>query len=239
MFTDPGNLPFDGEDIWNAWELSWLEPDGRPSVATAEIRVPANSTNLIESKSLKLYLNSHANERYASSEELAGTISADLAQSAGAKVTVQIFNLESTAGMITKSLPGDCIDVAPYTASENPADAGKLVADRADVREEEIHTHLFRSLCPVTDQPDTGSLLIRYRGPTIDRATLLSYLVSFRNHNAFHEDCVERIFVDVMARCAPDRLTVYARFNRRGGLDINPFRSNFEKVAENLRLWRQ
>jgi 7-cyano-7-deazaguanine reductase len=134
---------------------------------------------------------------------------------------------------------GDCIDDLDVEIDDGSVDANLLQIDVEDSIEESLHSHLLRSNCPVTNQPDMGSVLIRYRGPKIDRASLLEYIVSYRQHNDFHEACVERMFVDIKARCNPEKLTVYARYNRRGGLDINPFRSDFETSAENLRLWRQ
>jgi 7-cyano-7-deazaguanine reductase len=219
------DLPFQGEDIWNAWELSWLAESGKPIVATAVITVPADSTNIVESKSLKLYLNSFAMSHYAAKGELAGIISRDLTE------LTRTYHIADFAG--------DCIDDLDVEIDDGSVDANLLQIDVEDSIEESLHSHLLRSNCPVTNQPDMGSVLIRYRGPKIDRASLLEYIVSYRQHNDFHEACVERMFVDIKARCNPEKLTVYARYNRRGGLDINPFRSDFETSAENLRLWRQ
>ncbi|HEX2139234.1 MAG TPA: NADPH-dependent 7-cyano-7-deazaguanine reductase QueF [Woeseiaceae bacterium] len=230
-------LPFRGEDIWNAWELSWLDRRGKPIAATATFRVPADSPNLIESKSLKLYLNSLAMSRYGSAEEVEAVIAGDLSQSAASPVTVSVAAFPPSGAFA--SLPGECIDDLDVECSAPAVDSSLLECTRTDVVAEELHSHLLRSNCPVTNQPDMGSVLVRYRGRAIDRRGLLHYLVSYRRHCAFHESCVERIFVDIQARCAPERLTVYARYNRRGGLDINPFRSDFEDGAENRRLWRQ
>lgn len=232
------DLPFGGEDIWNAWELTWLDISGKPIVATATIRVPAESDKIIESKSLKLYLNSFAMVRYESRDSVVQLITSDLVDVTRAPVSVMI----STAGHSTTDriavLPGTCIDDHQADFSASVVDSDLLKCGGKTVTEE-LHSHLLRSNCPVTNQPDSGSVLIRYQGPQIDRASLLQYLVSFRQHNDFHEACVERIFVDLKAHCQPQRLTVYARYNRRGGIDINPFRSDFEERAENLRLWRQ
>ena len=233
-------LPFHGEDLWNAWELTWLEPSGKPVVATAVIIVPADSPNIVESKSLKLYLNSLAMSQYASSDEVAGIISRDLSGTTGSEVDISILpaNDSSTARIV--DLPGDCIDDLEVQIDVSAGvDAETLRTVGEASVEEELHSHLLRSNCPVTNQPDMGSVLIRYQGPAIDRESLLRYIVSFRQHNDFHEACVERMFLDIKARCRPEKLTVYARCNRRGGLDINPFRSDFETTAENLRLWRQ
>jgi 7-cyano-7-deazaguanine reductase len=233
-------LPFQGEDIWNAWELTWLEPSGKPFVATAVITVAADSPNIIESKSLKLYLNSFATSQYATSDEIAGVIARDLSQVAGSQLTVSMTPAKELSSGQIADLPGVCIDgLDVQIDATTGVDARMLKTAGGDSIEEELHSHLLRSNCPVTNQPDMGSVLIRYRGPAIDRESLLRYIVSYRQHNDFHEACVERMFLDIKSRCGPEKLTVYARYNRRGGLDINPFRSDFETTAENLRLWRQ
>ncbi len=232
-------LPFQGEDIWNAWELTWLESSGKPVVATATITVGADSANIVESKSLKLYLNSLAMSRYASTVEVAEIIRRDLSRITESEVAVSVTTaIESSTDRID-DLPGDCIDDLDVQIDVSGVDATILKTAGEESVIEELHSHLLRSNCPVTNQPDTGSILIRYRGPRFDRESLLRYIVSFRQHNDFHEACVERMFLDIKNRCHPDDLTVYARYNRRGGLDINPFRSDFESSAKNLRLWRQ
>ena len=229
-------LPFRGVDIWNAWELTWLDPQGKPRVATAEIRVPADTPNLIESKSLKLYLNSFAMTRLESAGDVQRVICKDLRECAGGKVTVKLGDSSATT---IQTLPGYCLDDLAVSCNAFDVDAGLLQADSSAAVEETLHTHLLRSLCPVTAQPDIGSLAIRYRGPKIDRESLLRYVVSFREHNDFHEACIERMFVDIIECCGAESLSVTARYQRRGGLDINPFRSNFEDAPDNLRLWRQ
>jgi 7-cyano-7-deazaguanine reductase len=234
-----GELPFHGEDIWNAWELTWLDAGGKPVVATATIRINAASPNLIESKSLKLYLNSFAMTRYASQDELTTVIAGDLSLSAGDVVDVSITQAGDSMISEIRQFPGECIDAV--TTNDVPAtvDAAVLATAAGPLVTEEIFSHLLRSNCPVTNQPDSGSILFRYRGEKINRQALLTYIVSFRRHNDFHEGCVERMFVDIKESCKPSELTVYARYNRRGGLDINPFRSDFEDSVENIRLWRQ
>jgi 7-cyano-7-deazaguanine reductase len=232
-------LPFGGVDIWNAWELTWLAGTGQPRVATAEIRVPADSPNIVESKSLKLYLNSFSMSRYASIEEVRSAISHDLSRCTGGDVAVNLYAASATEGSASESLPGDCIDDLEVSCDSWQVDAKLLEADAADVVRESLHSHILRSLCPVTSQPDSGSLLISYEGPKIDRASLLRYIASFRQHMDFHEACVERMFMEISARCGISRLSVYARYQRRGGIDINPFRSNFESDVNNSRLWRQ
>lgn len=234
-----GELPFDGCDIWNAWDLTWLGPGNVPVVATAEFRIPASSPCLIESKSLKLYLNSFAMSQFDDAETVASTITADLSASAGDAVSVRIDAVENTEANAVLRLPGHCLDSVDVVCSSWEVDASLLRIASESVVSEELYTHLLRSLCPVTSQPDMGSLVIRYQGPKIDRGSLLRYVVSFREHNDFHEACIERMFMDLMTRCKPEKLSLYARYQRRGGIDINPFRSNFEDSPRNLRLWRQ
>ena len=220
-------LPFHGVDVWNAYELSWLDARGKPVVALAEFRVPATSPNIIESKSFKLYLNGFAQERVESAERLAQTLTRDLAGAAGAAVAVHLSEARArshaVADLAGESLDTQALDIDCY----GPPQADYLTADttRAPVHETLV-SDLLRSNCPVTGQPDWGSVQIAYAGAPIDRAGLLRYLVSFREHSEFHEQCVERIFMDITARCAPQQLSVYARYTRRGGLDINPFRSS-------------
>jgi len=232
-------LPFTGTDIWNAWELTWLDPGGKPVVATATIRVDAASPNIIESKSLKLYLNSFAMTRFESVEEVAAVTTSDLSATAGSDVVVTVTEAAGWADGPASDFPGICIDDAAIGPVPTTVDAGSLVCDGGEDANEELYSHLLRSNCPVTNQPDMGSVLVRYRGPKINRASLLRYIVSYRQHNDFHEACVERMFVDIKKHCSPEALTVYARYNRRGGLDINPFRTDSGDAAENIRLWRQ
>ncbi len=234
-------LPFDGVDIWNAYEISWLNPKGKPVVAVGEFRVPCVSPNLIESKSLKLYLNSFNQTRFAAIGEVQELIAADLGRAAGAPVAVQLTASAGFAGQTIGTLPGRCIDNLDIEVADYRLEPELLAgaANPAQVVTEELYSDLLKSNCLVTSQPDWGSVLIRYRGPKIDAEALLRYLISFRQHNEFHEQCVERIFVDLTRFCAPERLTVYARYTRRGGLDINPFRSNWETEVANRRLARQ
>lgn len=219
-------LPFHGVDIWNHYELSWLDANGKPQVAAAEIRVPAESPCIIESKSMKLYFNSLNFERFAGEAEFLARVTADLSRAAGASVTLQLFRPGAAAALQVTELPGQCLDALPLAVSTFRVDAGLLAADPARTVEETVHSHLLRSLCPVTHQPDWASVCVQYRGPAIDPAGLLAYVVSFRDHPDFHEHCVERMFSDILARCRPQALTVYARYTRRGGIDINPWRSN-------------
>lgn len=232
-------LPFGGTDILNAWELTWLDTSGIPRCATAEIRIPAESPALIESKSLKLYLNSFAMSEYASPEDLAEIIEQDLSAAAGTDVGVTLRRYPGPDTPVPVRLQGRTLDTERGRCDAAEVDPSLLRADPDDAVTEVLHSDALRSLCPITGQPDLGSVLVAYRGPRIDPGGLLRYIVSFRRHRAFHEACVERMFVDIFRRCHPERLTVYGRYLRRGGIDINPFRSNHETEAPNLRLARQ
>lgn len=232
-------LPFDGVDIWNAWEMSWLAANGQPRVATAEIRVPAGSPAIAESKSLKLYLGSFAMTQYASGADVRKLIAKDVGEIVGTPVDVRLDAIANTEGACSGQMPGESLDRVDVSCDAREVDTGLLSADADSVANEELHSNLLRSLCPVTSQPDSGSVLVRYQGPRMDREGLLRYIVSYRQHQDFHENCVERMFVDIQEHCRPGKLTVYARYQRRGGIDINPFRSNFESSPPNLRLWRQ
>lgn len=236
----PGDrMRFAGVDIWNAWDLTWLAPSGLPRVATAEIRVPAASPNIVESKSLKLYLGSFAMSEFTSTDEVAGRIALDLSACAGADVEVGVYPVVDTEGRCVARLAGSCIDDLDIACTDPEVSPALLQADDRTIVTEDLHSHLLRSLCPVTRQPDIGSLQVSYRGPRIDRAGLLRYIVSFREHTDFHEACVERMYDDILERCRPEVLTVHARYQRRGGIDINPVRTNTEVTARNLRTWRQ
>ncbi|GAA0568103.1 NADPH-dependent 7-cyano-7-deazaguanine reductase QueF [Halomonas salifodinae] len=235
---EEGQLPFVGEDEWHAFELSWLNARGKPVVAVARFRLPADSPNLIESKSWKLYLNSFNQTRLESREALIATLEADLAAAAGAPVTVELFGVDDAA-LAPQRLPGDCLDDLDIEVNDYTPSAEHLVVGE-EVVEETLHSHLLKSNCPVTGQPDWGSVLIRYRGPRLDREGLLRYLISYRQHQDFHEHCVEHIFTDLLARARPERLLVMARYVRRGGLDISPWRGTLgETPPLPLRLARQ
>lgn len=216
-----GRLPFIGHDRWHAYELAWLDARGKPVVDTATFLVPAGSPNLVESKSLKLYLNSLNAARFDTAEDVRARIAGDLSRAAGAPVEVAFglppVAVDDPAG----SIDGIAIDVDHY----GPPDASLLAADPGGNAAETLRSELLKSNCPVTGQPDWASIRIGYRGPRIDRAGLLRYLVSFRDHAGFHEQCVEQVFSDLLARCRPQALWVEARYTRRGGLDINPWRA--------------
>lgn len=233
-------LPFRGVDIWNAYELSWLDMRGMPQAAVAEFRIPATTPNLIESKSFKLYLNGFAQEPLANANALRALLQQDLTTAAGDVVEVTL-RAPRIAVHELADLDGESIDALPVAIDDyGPPKADYLHADNdAAVVEKTLVSDLLRSNCPVTGQPDWGSVQIAYRGAPIDREGLLRYLVSYRTHSEFHEQCVERIFMDVMARCAPAKLSVYARYTRRGGLDINPYRSTDAAAPGNPRGARQ
>lgn len=220
-------LPFVGEDLWNAYELSWLDLRGKPVVAIGTFRVPAASKCLIESKSLKLYLNSFNQTRVADAEAVATMIAQDLSAAAGAPVQVVITPLAQQPQRVFGYPQGICLDALPIEVSQYSPQPGLLRADPArEVHDEILYSHLLKSNCLVTGQPDWGMLVVRYSGAAIEREGLLRYLISFRQHNEFHEQCVERIFTDLQRQCAPRELAVWARYTRRGGLDINPFRAS-------------
>lgn len=235
--TQPFNQ---GADVWTCYELSWLNPNGLPQVAIADIVIDFKSENLIESKSFKLYLNSFNQTKFASIEEVEQTLTRDLSQCASGQVLVKIHKLSCYTNQPIVNFAGESIDeqdiqIDSYEFSNqhlNNVAEGEMV-------EEALVSHLLKSNCLITSQPDWGSVQIHYVGKQLNREKLLRYLVSFREHNEFHEQCVERIFTDLMRFAKPEKLTVYARYTRRGGLDINPFRSNFENVPENLRMARQ
>ncbi|HHE9059336.1 TPA: NADPH-dependent 7-cyano-7-deazaguanine reductase QueF [Haemophilus influenzae] len=235
------NQPFTiGTDIWTAYEISWLNEKGLPQVAIADIYLDYQSQNLIESKSFKLYLNSFNQSKFADFNAVQQTMQRDLIECAQGDVKVRLNPVAVYDAQKINHLQGDCIDEQDIeiTSYEFNADWLKdCVSD--EIVEEKLVSHLLKSNCLITNQPDWGTLHIHYVGKKINQEKLLRYVVSFRQHNEFHEQCVERIFCDLMHYAKPEKLTVYARYTRRGGLDINPFRSNFENLPENLRLARQ
>ncbi|TMG85596.1 MAG: NADPH-dependent 7-cyano-7-deazaguanine reductase QueF [Betaproteobacteria bacterium] len=220
-------LPFGGADLWTAYEISWLDALGKPQLAIGRFRIPADSPRIVESKSLKLYLGSFAQEHAAQTSELVRRIEADLARACGAAVAVVLASPADGRATRIVPLPGESLDELAITTDVYEPSPTLLAAHGPEV-DETLRSALFRSRCPVTGQPDYGDLMIRYRGPRIDRIRLLRYLISYRRHAAFHESCVEQMFIDILHRCTPQALTIYGRFLRRGGIDINPFRSNFE-----------
>ncbi|KIH85841.1 NADPH-dependent 7-cyano-7-deazaguanine reductase QueF [Pseudomonas batumici] len=233
-------LPYVGVDFWNCFELSWLLPSGKPVVAIGEFSIPADSPNIIESKSFKLYLNSLNQTPFVDTASLEAVLRADLSAAAGKPVGVRVRRLSEVQAEGVVALPGVCIDDLEINVSDYAHPRPELLrCDESRVVEESVHSHLLKSNCPVTSQPDWGSVVVEYRGAALDHVSLLAYLVSFRQHSDFHEQCVERIFLDLQRLLKPEKLTVYARYVRRGGLDINPYRSTEKVEFQNLRLVRQ
>ncbi|AWM58407.1 MAG: NADPH-dependent 7-cyano-7-deazaguanine reductase QueF [Pseudomonas sp. CO183] len=233
-------LPYQGVDLWNCYELSWLLPSGKPVVAIGEFEIPADSPSIIESKSFKLYLNSLNQSVFESREALVEVMIADLSAAAGKAVKVRLRTLDEVASEGVATLPGRCIDDLDVAIEHyDHPQPELLVCDAGRVVEESLHSHLLKSNCPVTGQPDWGSVVVEYRGAALQAESLLAYLVSFRQHADFHEQCVERIFLDLQRLLQPEKLTVYARYVRRGGLDINPYRSTEAMAVDNRRLVRQ
>ena len=250
-------LPFTGADLWTGYELSWLNPRGKPQVALVQVAVPCETPCIVESKSFKLYLNSFSNSRFASADEVRQRIAADVGaavwqpvasvsqQASGgappSTVGVRLVLPEQFAAQSVQELEGLSLDRLDVECSDYQPAPHWLRADTAESAvTETLTSHLLRSNCPVTQQPDWGDIQISYSGAPIDQEGLLRYIVSLRNHNGFHEHCVERIFMDILRHCRPSRLTVYARYTRRGGLDINPLRTNHPgPLPPNVRTARQ
>ena len=236
---DSSCLPFSGLDIWTAFEVSWLNARGKPNAVIAEFAFQADSPFLIESKSFKLYLNSFNGSKFESQEEVESLMRNDLMMACGAPVDVIIRSLNTPEELLFQ-LPGHNLDGLDIEVTEYQVNPVILEVDsKGEVAYETLNSHLLKSNCLVTGQPDWGSVVIRYEGQPICHEALLKYLISFREHNEFHEQCVERIFIDIMKYCKPKYLTVYARYVRRGGLDINPYRSNYEEEFDISRLARQ
>ena len=230
------SLPFNGEDVWRCYELSWLRPGGLPRIGVLTLRIPCTSPATVESKSLKLYLNGFAHTVFRGARDVETRIATDVEALTGAAIEAEVA--AGTGG----GQPGDftsfCLDELPVVVEHYEPDAGLLIPT-ASVGADAVHTHLFRSVCPITGQPDWGSVAIAWHGALLNRASLLHYLVSYRESAGFHEDVIERIFVDLHAAATATELTVDSRFLRRGGIDLNPYRSTCGNRAPTLRLWRQ
>ena len=245
LALESNNLPFVGEDVWYGYELSWLNKKGKPVVAVAEFRFACTSDNIVESKSFKLYLNSFNQTRFASIKEVEQVLTKDLSKIAGSPAKVSLFGVDHCPALvIAKNLDNCfCIDGEDISIDSYQYDAQLLIqaqkkGERAQI-EEHLVSHLLKSNCLITNQPDWASIYIHYRGKAINHATLLKYLISFRQHNEFHEQCVERIYCDLQQYCQLEELTIFARYTRRGGLDINPFRSSHIEQAPFARTLRQ
>lgn len=235
-------LPFYGFDIWQEYEISWLNLNGRPNVAIGQFIFSCASPNLIESKSLKLYLHSLNNKKFPNYQAVQSLIASDLSNAVSDSVVANItpFHL-ATPTVLTATLSGVCLDELDITINAdhlylNP----KILTQEAGLVDEVLYSHLLKSNCPVTAQPDWATVVVHYQGQKINAESLLKYIISFRNHAEFAENCVERIFVDIQNQCHPSVLTVSAFYTRRGGKDINPIRSTQHDVKpEFTRILRQ
>lgn len=236
----PDRLPFFGFDLWNHYEVSWLNEKGKPVVAVAEISYGCETPCIIESKSMKLYFNSFNNTKFKDAATVAALVKKDIAARVGGDVSVNIIPLSQLQDeKISVGFDGECLDELAVECSSYMVEPSLLKTEAEEV-EETLCSNLLKSNCLVTNQPDWGSVQIAYKGKKINREGLLRYIVSFRNHNEFHEQCIERIFMDIMKHCQPESLTVYGRYTRRGGLDINPYRSTSSKrIPSQQRLYRQ
>jgi 7-cyano-7-deazaguanine reductase len=239
----PNALPFKGWDIWNGFEIAWLNSKGKPMLGVAEFYVPCTSSNLVESKSFKLYLNSFHQTTFESLEKVKETLVQDLSEVTESPVEVRLAPLTNTPLSHISCFEGLCLDDLDIECNIYKIHPDFLTtcvtAHGSEIIEEIVYSNLMKSNCPMTNQPDWASIQIHYVGKKINHAGLLKYIVSFRDQQEFHEQCIEHAFMDIMSRCAPKKLTVYARYTRRGGLDINPYRSTEDTFPKNIRLLRQ
>lgn len=239
MAIDPADLPFVGEDVWTAYELSWLDGKGRPRVGALRMTIPATSPAIVESKSMKLYLNSFAQTRFNHAADVLKTLNSDLTLAFQAPILVDLLSA-ATLATITDGLPGMCLDELDTEIDCYEYDPELLQLEQSSFEVKEVvHTRAFRSLCPVTGQPDWAALVVQYAGAPIVRESLYRYLISYRSHTGFHEATVEQVYTDLLNRCGCNRLSVWARFMRRGGIDINPHRSSWDGSAPLIRLAAQ
>jgi 7-cyano-7-deazaguanine reductase len=238
----PNPLPFFGIDIWNAYEISWLNPRGKPQIAIASFFIPADSPYIIESKSFKLYLNSFNQTIFNDTHTVQEQIKKDISQKVGTPIRMELTLPTKFSTQTPKELEGILLDRLDIQVEHYTPNAALLkTIPNTPPTTETLVSHLLKSNCLITGQPDWASIQIQYTGTEIDQASLLEYIISFRNHNEFHEQCVERIFMDILSQCKPQKLSVYARYTRRGGLDINPWRSNFssKELPSNQKNARQ
>ena len=237
----PNVLPFTGDDFWTAYEISWCNAQGKPLVAVGEFVLPCESPNIVESKSLKLYLNSLNQHRFTSFEDATKTIADDVSRVAGAPVDVTLYSIDDYARKGLTVFDGQCLDEQDVDCTVYQPDADLLVlsGEGDEQVDETLYSHLMKSNCPVTGQPDWATIVVRYSGRPICHRSLLRYLVSYREHQGFHEHCVERVFLDILKHCQPSNLVVSARYTRRGGLDINPTRSLNAEPIDWARTGRQ
>lgn len=234
-------LPFHGVDIWTSFEISWLDAKGKPEVRIGVFEIESDSENIIESKSFKLYLNSLNQSKFTSASAVEKTLRQDVAKAIKGNIQVQLFRLDDYSQTLSAKLPGISLDALDIEADEYITKPGLLALESHERVSETLNSDLLKSNCLVTGQPDWGSVMIAYQGAKIRHESLLKYLISFRNHHEFHEQCVERIYCDLMQYCRPEKLLVYARYTRRGGLDINPLRCNYNyaPALKAIRLVRQ
>lgn len=226
---------FYGVDIWNCYEMSWLAQNGLPQVRILKLYIDASSPNIVESKSLKLYLTSFSSQKFNTEQEVFDTIQNDLSKIIAFPVKVKMIKLDVFYGQKIACFGGKNIDNVTDIEIEHYNVNNKLLnVTSENIVSEELYSNLLKSNCLVTNQPDWASIYIKYKGPQIDQVGLLKYIISFRNHNEFHEQCVEHIFTDIMEKCAPEELAVYAKYTRRGGIDINPYRSNIPYNIEDI-----
>jgi len=231
-------LPFTGVDLWNGYELSWLAPNGKPQIAMARFHFPCDSENLVESKSFKLYLNSFNQTTFSSWLSVKTTLENDLRNVIGKAAGVDLLPPEEFDQMTFTPLEGKCLDDIPLATGTYTV-APHFLSSSGDPLEEKVYSRLLKSNCLATGQPDWGTILVHYLGPRIDHEGLLKYLISYRNHSGFAEHCVEQIYFDILQECRPKKLSILIGYTRRGGLDINPFRSNFENPPTHFRPTRQ
>lgn len=232
-------LPFSGYDVWNAYELSWLNPTGKPVVAVAQLVIPCQSPLLIESKSLKLYLNSFNQSVFNSADNVQHTIKNDVSAVLEIEITVQLYSLETCNQFEIQNPKGKCLDGLAVNIDHYQPTPALLQCSANQTCSERLYSNLLKSNCPVTGQPDWATLVIEYQGPAINHPSLLKYICSFRQHQGFHEHCIEKIFVDLFTHCNLNQLTVCGHYLRRGGLDINPWRTNNKHFCGIKRLLRQ
>jgi len=246
------SLPFEGVDIWTAYEVSWLNDQGKPQLRLAEFTFSHRTINIVESKSFKLYLNSFNQTKFSSENDVKQTMLKDLMKAADGEVNVSLYSLDDSSKLNIDTLPGDCIDASDICVEHYHPEASLLlsnglqnndVSDKKRLDKQEIdkavnhellYSHLLKTNCPVTNQPDWATIFVEYSGKKILPENLLAYLISFREHQDFHENCVEQIFIDIQQQCQPSSLAVYARYTRRGGLDINPLRYSLNNAAKSL-----
>lgn len=238
--VDEADLPFLGEDTWTGYELSWLNAKGKPQVAVATFTFPCQSSHIVESKSFKLYLNSFNQTRFADQKTVVDTLTKDLSAVTHSQVEVVLYKANDHDCIAFTSMPGQCIDDLDIEVEHYSPIGNILKQKSSDVVSETLHSHLLKSNCLITSQPDWATIIIEYTGVAVCHESLLRYLISFRSHNEFHEQCVERIYCELQRTFAFEKLAVYARYTRRGGLDINPYRSSdYNKTPYAIRTNRQ